>query len=148
MTQYTLWLFVMFSLGVSTASDAAELQRVEVPGYRAIRDATFDIGALIQSGAVQPRDGITVDEPRDGCWLLRTPQGPPEVRWPRNLLNVRAGAPDLVVEIQLEGVYDVYAMVRAVDLGGLPGADDKARDGLPMAFVVPFNPMGEWMYNL
>ena len=95
-----------------TAHDAAELQKVEVADYVATREATFDIGALIQSGAVHPRDAITINESRDGCWLLRTPEGNPDVGWPRHLLNAGTASPDLVIDVQLAGLYDVYAIMR------------------------------------
>jgi len=90
---------------------------------------------LVDAGAVQPRSAISVDERREGCWTLRTPKGSKSLRWPRNLLNASPGAPDLTIDLNLRGTYDIFAQVRAVNMGGALGMDAKPDEGLfPMAF--------------
>jgi hypothetical protein len=101
---------------------------VEVPAPPAGGEAIFDIGALAAAGRVQPRGAIVGQAGRRGTWVLRNPQSAPELCWPRNLLNAGPDAPELTVDPQLRGAYDVYARVRAVDGGGPAG------DPLPMAF--------------
>jgi len=112
------------------ARGGAELKRVEVPEYPILTEVSLDIGDLIASGAVEPRSAVSVDEAKEGCWLLRTQQGPEGLRWYRNLLNAGAGAPDLTVDPKLRGTYDVYVQVRAVG----PGGEVKPEDAVPMAF--------------
>lgn len=121
---------------LSSAHGASKLQRVEVPEYDARDEVILDIGKLIEAGAVQPAEAISVDEPKDGCWVLRTPKGPPQLRWPRNLLNTRVGAPDLTIAPGLTGVYDIYAQVRAVNAGGAMGMDATPEDVFPMTFAL------------
>ena len=112
----------------------SELKRVEVPQYPILTEVSRDIGELIASGAVAPRSAVSVDEGKEGGWLLRTPQGPERLRWYRNLLNARAGAPDLTIDPKLQGTYDVYVQVRAVGSGGTPDGELKPEDVFPMAF--------------
>jgi len=91
---------------------------------------------MIESGRIQPRSAITIDKEKERCWLLRTPRGPRALRWPRNLLNTRPGAPDLVIDPGLAGVYDIYVQVRAVNAGGALGMAAKPEDLFPMAFAL------------
>ena len=122
---------------LACAADAhggSELKRVEVPEYPIRTEVSRDIGDLIASGAVEPRSAVSVDEGKEGCWLLRTPRGPERLRWYRNLLNARAGAPDLTIDPKLRGTYDVYVQVRAVGSGGAPDGELKPEDAVPMAF--------------
>ena len=115
---------------------ASPLRKLMVPAPVAQREVNLDIGDLIASGAVQPRSAISIDEAKDKCWLLRTPKGPRDLRWPRNLLNTRPGAPDLVIDPKLKGTYDVYVHVRAVNAGGALGMAAKPEDLFPMAFAL------------
>jgi len=109
------------------AHGASELKKVKVPAYEFQPEVYLDIGKLITSGAVQPRSAISINEFKERCWLLRTPKGPENIRWYRNLLNARPGVPELVIDPKLQGCYDIYVAVRAVD-----GGEDS--NGLPMAF--------------
>ena len=112
------------------------LQKVQVSDSTQVEEVSLDIGRLIAEGKVQPASAISVDVVKDKCWVLRTPKGPPELRWPSNMLNWRANAPDLTVDPGLEGIYDIYVHVRAVNGNGAPGVSAKAEDALPMAFVL------------
>jgi len=115
------------------AGDGSELKRVQVPEYVDRTEARLDIGDLITSGSVRPASAITIDEGRESCWLLRTTKGPQSLRWYRNLLNAWAGAPDLVIDPKLIGVYDVYVEVRAVHAA----RDERASEDFPpMAFEI------------
>ena len=111
----------------------SKLQRTEVSEYRFRKEVTLDIGELIRSGAVQPASALSIDKPKAGCWLLRTPEGKAKGRkgWYRNLLNARTGVPDLVINPGLKGVYNVYAQVRAVQM-----ADADAKGSSSMAFEI------------
>lgn len=114
----------------------APLEKIQAPQYAATRAVTLDVGKLIASGRVQPRNAISIDAAKDGHWILRTPKGPKALRWYRNLLNARPGAPDLTIDPGLSGTYDVYAQVRAVSLGGSLGMGAKPDDPFPMAFAL------------
>jgi len=107
---------------------------VQVPEYRPRQEVEFDIGELIASGAVEPVSAIATNEEREKSWILRTPGGPPDKRWPKNLLNARPGVPDLTIDARLEGAYDIYVHVRAVHMGGADGMTVKPDDVFPMAF--------------
>lgn len=135
------WLVALLVLfvGLATlprANAGSKLQKVGVPSYEARGEVVVDIGKLVEEGKVQPATAVSTNEPKDGCWLLRTPQGLPELRWPTNLLNTRAGAPALTIYLGLTGVYDVYARVRAVNAGGALGMDAKPEDVFPMTFAL------------
>ena len=114
----------------------SELQKIEISDYSPSEEIRLDIGKLIEAGKVQPTSGISTDVAKDKCWLLRTPKGPPELRWPTSMLNWRTGAPDLTLNLGLEGTYEIYAEVHAVDGGGAKGAAAKPEDPLPMAFTM------------
>jgi len=116
------------------AQGESELKQVQVPQYPIRTEVSRDVGELVASGAVEPRSAVSVDEPKDGCWLLRTPRGPRELRWYRNLLNARPGSPDLTIDPKLRGTYDVYVQIRAVDAGRTPDGELKPEDAVPMAF--------------
>ncbi len=117
----------------SAASAESALQRVDVPESTVTGEIKYDIGQLIATGRIAPATAI-VTEPDDPCtWLLRTPDSPPELRWPKILLNAGRNAPALSVDLQLRGTYDVYVQVRAVNVGSSAGGE-RADDGLPMAF--------------
>lgn len=120
----------------SAASVAAEteLRRVEVPQSPLVSEVTCDIGDLIAARQVEPREAIVTEAGRRGTWVLRSPASPPALRWPRNLLNAGPDAPELVIDPQRQGAYDVVAIVRAVDGGGAAGSKGAAADPLPMAF--------------
>ena len=77
-----------------------------------------DIGDRVASHRVEPAKSVVTEPGRHGAWLLRNPQSPPALRWPRNLLNAGAEPPGLIIDPQLQGTCDVYAIVRAVDAGG------------------------------
>ena len=115
----------------SCASGASRLEKVQVSEYRPRQEVAFDIGELVASGLVEPVSAIAINEEREKCWVLRTPEGPPDKRWPRNLLNARPGAPDLAVSTKLEGGYDIYVKVRAVHMGGAGRFPRQARRCLP-----------------
>jgi hypothetical protein len=129
-------LFLTIICLTSTASTGAEaeLRRVEVPQSPVCNEVTCDIGDLIAARRVEPREAIVTEAGRRGTWLLRDPQSPTALRWPRNLLNAGPEAPELVIDPQLQGTYDVVAIVRAVDGGRAGGAKAAAADPLPMAF--------------
>ena len=105
-------------LSAPTAGGESALRRVEVAEPNVRSEVTCDIGDLIAAGRVSPRDAVSTAGGRRDGWLLRTPQSPPVLRWPRNLLNAVPDAPALAIDLQLTGTYDVYALVRAVDAGG------------------------------
>ena len=137
------WLYrsqmivVILGLAAAPASrGASPLRKVQVDEYPPRAAATLDIGDLIASGAVQPASAVSIDKAKERCWLLRTTKAPRRLRWYRNLLNTRQGAPDLVIDPGLKGVYDVYAQVRAVNAGGSLGMDAKPEDVFPMAFAI------------
>jgi len=113
-----------------------ELQKIKISDYSPSEEIRLNIGNLIAAGKVQPASRISTDVVKENCWLLRTPNGPPEMRWPAGMLNWRAGAPDLTLDLGLDGFYDIYAEVHAVDGGGAKGAKAKAEDPLPMAFTL------------
>ena len=115
------------------ADDGSELKRVQAPEYADRGEVRLDIGDLITSGSVQPASAISVDEGREGCWLLRTTKGPKSLRWYRNLLNVRADAPDLVIDAKLKGFYDIHVEIRAVHAAR---EEDAREDFPPMAFEI------------
>ena len=119
---------------MSTAGERSELQETQVPEYNIREEVTLDIGKLIESGRVQPASAISVDKEKKQCWVLRTPKGPPESRWYRNLLTARPDAPELGIDSGLKGVYDIYVEVRAVHMGGARGMAAKPEDVFPMAF--------------
>jgi len=127
---------ILLAMGMvcwAIAGDGSELKRVQVPEYVDRTEARLDIGDLITSGSVRPASAITIDEGRESCWLLRTTKGPQSLRWYRNLLNAWAGAPDLVIDPKLIGVYDVYVEVRAVHAA----RDERASEDFPpMAFEI------------
>ena len=118
----------------SCAHGASELRRVEVFEFQPRQEVKLDIGELIGSGAVQPASAISTNTDRKRSWVLRTPDGDPDMRWPRNLLNARPGAPDLTVEVGMEGAYDIYVQVRAVHMGGADGMGAEPENVFPMAF--------------
>mgnify|MGYP001117371571 CR=1 FL=1 len=105
-----------------------------MPQSPVCNEVTCDIGDLIAAGRVQPREAIGTEAGHRTGWLLRNPQSPPALRWPRNLLNAGAEAPELVMDPQLQGKYDVYAIVRAVDGGRAAASKAASADPLPMAF--------------
>lgn len=107
-----------------------------MPEYSAVEEVRADIGKLISEGKVQPASAISTDAVKEKCWLLRTPNGPPELRWSGNMLNWREDAPDLTLDLGLEGTYDIYAQVRAVNGSGAMGVSSKVDDALPMAFTL------------
>lgn len=120
--------------GLAPASSAElALQRVEVPEYADRGEVTCDIGQLIAAGHVEPAAAIGTETRSHGAWLLRTPQSPTALRWPRNLLNAGTDAPELTIDPQLRGTYDVYAVVRAVHASGAVNAPARVADPLPMA---------------
>jgi hypothetical protein len=133
------WCATVLGLGLAvvaapTTGGEAVLRRIEVAEPNVRSEVTCDIGDLIAAGRVSPRDAVsTVGGRRDG-WLLRTPQSPPDFRWPRALLNAVPDAPPLVIDLQLAGTYDVYALVRAVDAGVDPAVKALLGDPAPMAF--------------
>lgn len=132
-------LFLLPALSLllpGSAHGGSELRRVNVPEYRGLEEVTLDIGQLISTGAVQPRPAISVDQQQAGSWVLRTPKGPPALRWYRNLLNASVGAPDLVIDPGLKGTYDIHVEVRAVNAGGASGAIAKPEDVFPMTFAL------------
>lgn len=131
-----LLLPAMLLLPLGDARAGMELQRVNVPEYGGLEEVTLDIGQLIAKGAVQPRSAISVDQRQAGNWVLRTPKGPTDLRWNRNLLNASPGAPDLVIDPGLKGVYDIQVEVRAVNAGGAFGTITKPEDVFPMAFAL------------
>jgi len=110
-----------------------ELRRVDVPKYAGAKTVSVGIEKLLRAGAVQPVDAVSVDVPKDGCWLLRTPAGPAKLRWQRPLLNARPGVAPLVIDPGLKGVFDIHFEVRAVDAMEVPGA---VGDACPMAFEI------------
>ena len=130
----------MLSAVVLTCTAGAQgesaLKRVKVPQYPTLTETSQDIGELIASGAVEPRSAVSIDEPKDGCWFLRTPTGPQGSKWYRNLLNARAGAPDLIIAPGLRGTYDIYVQIRAIDTGGAPDGELKLEEAVPMAFGI------------
>ena len=133
------WKIALLVVAVACAADArggSELARVQVHEFPIRSEVIFDVGDLIASGAVQPVSAISIDKREEGSWLLRTPRGPEDLRWYRNLLNVSPGAPDLVIDPKLKGVYDIYAQVRAVDLGGVADKEAKPAAALPMVFAL------------
>ena len=127
----------------SGAGAGSTLQRIHLPESRLGEQVTLDIGKLIASGAVEPASAISIDKERERSWVLRTPNGSSDVRWYRNLLNARPGAPDLVIDVGLNGVYDVYAQVRAVHMGGAQGMGAKPEDLFPMAFELALDRGGQ-----
>jgi len=116
------------------AGAEAELRRVEVSQSPVYDELTCDIGDLIATGRVQPREAIGTEAGRHGRWLLRNPQSSSALRWPRNLLNAGSEAPELVIDPQLQGTYDVLAIVRAVHAGEAAGEKAAPADPLPTAF--------------
>ena len=120
----------------SPVTNGKAIERVEVPDSASVAEVRVDIGNLIAAGKVQPASSISTDAAKEKCWLLRTPKGPPEWRWPTNMLNWRADAPDLTLDLGLEGSYDIYAEVRAVNGTGAKGVVGKAEDSIPMAFTL------------
>ncbi|HPA17576.1 MAG TPA: sialidase family protein [Verrucomicrobiae bacterium] len=131
----TLPLIIALAGAPSSADGEARqgLQRIEVPECRVNEPVSLGMGALLESGAVQPRDAVTIDAERDGCWLLRTPRGPTKLRWQRPLLNARPGVAPLIIDPGLRGVFDIHVEVRAVDAAGDGGAGN---DAAPMAFQI------------
>ena len=122
-------------LAGASALAAAPLKRVEIEEWPAAKEVVLGIGDLVESGAVQPVSAISVNAHKERCWTLRTPDGPKALRWPRPLLNAKLGAPDLTIDPDLRGSYDIYVQVRAVNQGGALGMDAKPDEGLfPMAF--------------
>ena len=122
----------LMSLGVAGALSPCPVG--DVPDYAYCTAVTLEIGDLIRSGRAQPAAAIQIDERQTGAWLLRTPSGPPDLRWYRDLLNATSGAPDLSIDLGLTGTYDIYAHVRAVDAGGGTPAATTLSALLPMAF--------------
>jgi hypothetical protein len=125
---------LVFCGDVTGADGQSALRRGEIEEFPFTQEVRMDIGKLVAAGKVQPASAVGINKAEDGHWLLRTPNAPPEMRWPRNLLNWRAGAPDLTIDPGLTGTYDIYAEVRAVDGG--PGAGAKPDDAAPMAFAL------------
>ncbi len=117
----------------SAASAESELQQADVPEYAVTGEVRYDIGQLITAGRVAPANAIVMEPHDSDTWLLRTPNSPPELRWPTNLLNAGIKVPPLSVELQLQGTYDVFVQIRAVDSGG-SATVGRGDDGLPMAF--------------
>jgi len=140
----TPWMSVTFllmitSMNMTSDSDArgsSALRKVQVAEYRLREEVTLDIGELTASGAVRPASAISIDQPKEGCWTLRTPKGPRGRRWYRNLLNATPGAPQLRIDPGLKGVYDVYAQVRAVCIAGSDEEAEKQKDTFTMAFEI------------
>ncbi len=112
----------------------SELRRVDVVQPAVRHEVKLDIGDLIASNSVQPASAVSINREKEGCWLLRTSAGPEGYRWYRNLLNARPGAPDLVIDPKLKGVYDLYVQVRAVDGGRAKDVSANPEDACPMAF--------------
>ncbi len=128
---------IVLAAGHTSAVNAAsELKKAKLPLYTARKGVTIDMGRMVESGRIQPRSAITIDKAKERCWLLRTPRGPRELRWPRNLLNTRPDAPDLTIDPGLTGVYDIYVQVRAVNAGGALGMAAEPEDVFPMAFAL------------
>ena len=129
-----LFCAAAFLLLGQDAPAASGLRRVMVPEPSVPEEVTYDIGTLIAAGRVQPRAAIEIASVREGCWLVRGPQSPSAIRWPRDLLNAGPRAPELTIETRLVGRYDVYVHVRAVDAGGAVAGKAAPSDFLPMAF--------------
>jgi hypothetical protein len=106
------------ALSAPTAGGESALRRVAVAEPNVRSEVTCDIGELVAGGRVSPRDAVSTARDRRDGWLLRTPQSPPSIRWPRNLRNGVPDAPPLAIDRPLTGTYDVYAPVRAVVAGG------------------------------
>lgn len=119
---------------ISGTYAGSELRKVQMSEYSPRQEVELNIGELIAAGAVKPESAIAINEEREKSWILRTPEGPPDKRWPQNLLNARPGAPDLTVNTGLKGVYDIYVQARAVHMGGADGMAAKPEDVFPMAF--------------
>jgi len=112
---------VLLAVGMVYSAGArggSELQQVKVPQPVDSTEMSLDIGDLITSGAVEPASAVSIDEGKEGCWLLRTSKGPRHLRWYRDLLNAPPDVPDLTIDPKLTGVYDIYVQVRAVDAAG------------------------------
>ena len=114
------WLLLASTCLSSLAAFGGEdqLRRVPVPDSPVCAEVICDIGDMIASHRVVPAESVFTEAGRRGAWLLRNPQSPPALRWPRNLLNAGAEPPGLIIDPQLQGTCDVYAIVRAVDAGG------------------------------
>lgn len=133
------WYATILALAIAVLPRGAcggesALRRVEVAEPEVRSEVNWDIADLIGARRLSPRNAVATTADRQGSWLLRSPQSPPLLRWPRNLLNVLADAPPLFVDPQLTGTYDVYAIVRAVDAQGALTAKATPGDPLPMAF--------------
>ena len=118
----------------SGAQAGTKLRKVQVTEYRLRHEVTLDVGKLVAAGAVQPASAVSIGEPKPRCWRLRTPKGPQGSRWYRSLLTATPDAPDLTLDAKLEGVYDIYAQVRAVHAGGARDMGLEPADSRPMAF--------------
>ena len=129
-----LLLNIICLTSATATGTEAELRRVEVPQSPLCNEVTCDIGDLIAAGRVQPREAIGTETGHRSGWLLRNPQSASALRWPRTLLNAGPEAPDLVIDPQLQGTYDVHAIVRAVDGGRTAGPKAASAEPLPMAF--------------
>ncbi len=139
-----VWIIVIVcALFGELRAASPDLQRIELPIYHATSEVNFDIGELIAEGRVQPRSAITIDRQTNKGWLLRTPKSSDEIRWYRNLLNARPDAPDLTIDVGLEGTYDVYAQVRAVNAGGAAQSDATFADLSTMAFQLSLDDESE-----
>ncbi len=120
----------------SGPSIASALQWLEVNDEKPAQEVFIDIGKLIADGKVQPSSSISTGVSKENCWLLRSPNSPPELRWPTSMLNWRAGAPDLTLDLGVEGTFDIYAEIHAVDGEGAKGVSGQAQDAMPMAFTL------------
>ena len=121
-------------LSAPAAGGEPVLHRAEVAEPTVCSEVTCDIGDLIAAVACHPRDAIATEAGRRG--RLAAADSPIAARSPlaAEPAQRRSRSSRLVIDPQLQGTYDVYAIVRAVDGGRALAAKAAPADPLPMAF--------------